>query len=153
MGRFYEQFETGQRFETPRRTITEADIVAFAGLTADFNPLHVDEVFASATEFGGRIAHGPMVIGMAFGLASRIGLFDGTALGLLTAEWEFHKPVRAGDTLCADVTVVEKRLTKKTDRGVIELRFEIRNQSGTVVQTGAAKILVRRSGLEDATSH
>src|SRR5438128_1961654 len=152
MGRFYEQFEIGQRFETPRRTITEADIVAFAGLTADFNPLHVDEVFASATDFGGRIAHGPMVIGMAFGLASRIGLLDGTALGLLTAEWEFHEPVRAGDTLCADVTVVDKRLTKKTDRGVVELRFEIRNQSGTVVQTGTAKILVRRSGLADATS-
>ncbi len=79
MGRCYEQFETGQRFETLRRTITAADIVAFAGLTADFNPLHVDEVFASATDFGVR-----------FGFASRIGLFDGTALGLLNAEWEFH---------------------------------------------------------------
>ena len=68
MGRLFDAFEVGQRFETPRRTITEADIVAFSGLSGDYNPVHTDEVFAAGTEFGSRIAHGPMGIGMAFGL-------------------------------------------------------------------------------------
>ena len=94
MGRVFDEFEIGQRFVTPGRTITEGDIGAFAGLTGDYNPVHTDETFAAATDFGSRIAHGPMGIGMAFGLASRLDLIDGTAVALLGVIWDFKAPMR-----------------------------------------------------------
>lgn len=144
MGLTFEQFETGRRYETPGRTIAEADLVAFAGLSGDFNPLHVDEVFASRSRYGGRIAHGPMLIGMAFGLASRLDLVDGTAIALLAVEWSFSAPVRIGDTVRARIVVRDKQPTRAPDRGLVVLAFELVNQEDAVVQTGLAKLLVRR---------
>ncbi|MDQ8727484.1 MaoC/PaaZ C-terminal domain-containing protein [Bradyrhizobium sp. LHD-71] len=146
MGRHYEEFEVGQHFDTPRRTVVDADISTFAGLTADFNPLHMDEVFAQESDFGGRITHGPMVVGMTFGLASRAGLMDGTVLGLLDISWKFMKPVRPGDTIAALVTVLEKRPTRRPDRGVVTLQLDVRNQRDENVQTGVANVLVRTKG-------
>jgi acyl dehydratase len=143
MGRTYEEFEVGQRFETPRRTVIEADISTFAGLTGDFNPLHMDDVFAADSDYKGRITHGPMIVGMAFGLASRADVMDGTVLALLEIGWKFVKPVRPGDTIAAVFTVVEKRETRTPDRGVVTLRIEVLNQHGEVAQTGTAKALVR----------
>jgi len=144
MGRYYEELEIGRRFETPRRTVIDADIATFAGLTADFNPLHMDEMFAAESDFKGRITHGPMIVGMAFGLASRTDLMDGTVLGLLDIAWTFKKPVRPGDTISAVVTVLDKRLTKQPDRGVVTLQLDVLNQRDEVAQVGTAKVLVRR---------
>ena len=144
MGRYYEEFEPGQRFETPRRTVIEADITTFAGLTADFNPLHMDEVFAGESDFKGRITHGPMIVGIAFGLASRADLMDGTVLGLLDISWKFLKPVRPGDTISAVVTVLEKRPTKKPDRGVVTIQLDVMTQRGEIAQVGVAKLMVRK---------
>jgi acyl dehydratase len=144
MGHYYEELEIGHHFETPRRTVIDADISTFAGLTADFNPLHMDELFAAESDFKGRITHGPMIIGMAFGLASRANLMDGTVLGLLDIAWKFMKPVRPGDTISAVVTVTDKRTTRKADRGVVTLQLDVHNQRSEVVQVGTAKVLVRR---------
>jgi acyl dehydratase len=144
VGRYFEEFEIGQRFETPRRTILDADIASFAGLTADFNPLHMDEVFAQENDFKGRIAHGPMLVGMAFGLGARAGLFDGTVLGLLDISWKFMKPVRPGDTVSALLTVLEKRPTRKADRGVVTIQLDVMTQRGEATQVGVAKFLVRK---------
>ena len=144
MGRYYEELEIGRRIETPRRTVIDADIATFAGLTADFNPLHMDELFAAESDFKGRITHGPMIVGMAFGLASRADLMDGTVLGLLDIAWKFMKPVRPGDTISAVVTIMDKRPTKKADRGVVTLQLDVLNQRGEIVQVGTAKVLVRR---------
>jgi acyl dehydratase len=143
MGRYYEEFEAGQHYETSRRTVIDADISQFAGLTADFNPLHMDEVFAAQSDFGGRITHGPMIVGMAFGLVSRIDLIDGTVLGLLDIGWSFKAPVRPGDTIGVVVRVIGKRMTRKPDRGVVELELDVINQRGDVVQTGKAKVMIR----------
>jgi acyl dehydratase len=147
MGRYYEEFEIGACYETPRRTILDADIVQFAGLTADYNPLHTDDIFASQSDFGGRIAHGPMLVGMAFGLASRAGLLDGTALALLNIAWTFTGPVRPADTIVVRVHVVAKKPARKSDRGVVDLRLDIVNQRDETVQTGTAKILIKRKSL------
>jgi acyl dehydratase len=151
MGRLFDEFELGQLFETPRRTITEADVVAFAGLSGDYNPVHTDEVFAAATEFGTRIAHGPMGIGIAFGLASRLDLIDGTVIALLGVTWDFRAAVRPGDTIKALIEVVEKREVKRDDRGLLVLTFDIVNQRDEVTQQGTARLLMRRAQLETAT--
>lgn len=145
MGKLFEEFTQGQSWTTPGRTITESDIIGFAGLSGDFNPVHVDEVFAAATPFGGRIAHGPMGIGMAFGLASRLDLIDGTVIALLGVQWDFRAPVRAGDTIHAIITVAETRPTRDPARGLLTLAFDIGNQSGTTVQDGTARLLMRRA--------
>ena len=144
MGLYFEQFTPGQTFQTPGRTITEADIGAFAGLTGDYNPVHTDAVFAAASPFGTRIAHGPFGIGLAFGLASRLDLIDGTVIALLSVQWDFRAPVRAGDTLHAAIAVAEARPTKHADRGVIGLSINMMNQHGAVTQAGSCKLLMRR---------
>ena len=144
MGRTYEEFEIGQRFETPRRTVSAADIDSFASLTADFNPVHMDDVFAAQSGFEGRIGHGPMIVGMAFGLGSRGDVMDGTVLALLEINWKFVKAVRPGDTIAAVFTVLDKRETRAPDRGVVTLQIEVLNQHGDVAQTGTAKTLIRR---------
>ncbi len=145
MGRLYDAFRKGQRFETPARTIAEADIVTFAGLTGDYNPVHCNETFAAETDFGGRIAHGPMGIGLAFGLASRLDLIDGTVVALLGVTWDFKAPVRPGDTIRAMIEVIEMRDVKDASRGLLGLGFTMLNQDNTVVQAGTARLLMRRT--------
>lgn len=145
MGRLYDEFSVGQRFKTPGRTITERDIGDFAGLTGDYNPVHTDEVFAQATDFGGRIAHGPMGIGMAFGLAARLDLIDGTVIALLSVAWDFKAPVRPGDTIHAEIEVIETREVKRRDRGLLGLSIALVNQDGVTTQAGTARLLMRRT--------
>ncbi len=148
MGLLFDEFSVGQRFETPRRTITEADIVAFSGLTGDYNPVHTDEVFAAATDFGGRVAHGPMGIGIAFGLASRLDLIDGTVVALLGVTWDFKAPMRPGATIRCLIDVVKLRATSHPDRGVVGLAMSILDEKDVVLQVGQARLLMRRSKHE-----
>jgi acyl dehydratase len=81
---------------------------------------------------------------MAFGLASRAGLLDGTALALLDLTWKFTKPVRPGDTVFVQVQVAGKQPTRRPDRGVVEFGLDIINQRDETVQSGTAKILMKR---------
>jgi acyl dehydratase len=145
MGRVFDEFEVGQRFVTPGRTITEGDIGAFAGLTGDYNPVHTDETFAAASDFGSRIAHGPMGIGMAFGLASRLDLIDGTAVALLGVIWDFKAPMRPGDTVRALIGVIGKRPVKNPSLGLIELTIELVSQRDEILQSGSARLLLRKT--------
>jgi acyl dehydratase len=145
MGRVFDEFEIGQRFVTPGRTITEGDIGAFAGLTGDYNPVHTDETFAAATDFGSRIAHGPMGIGMAFGLASRLDLIDGTVVALLGVIWDFKAPMRPGDTVRALIGVIGKRPVKNPSLGLIELTIELVSQRDEILQSGSARLLLRKT--------
>ena len=145
MGRVFDEFEIGQRFVTPGRTITESDIGAFAGLTGDYNPVHTDETFAAASDFGSRIAHGPMGIGIAFGLASRLDLIDGTVVALLGITWDFKAPMRPGDTIRALIGVIGKRPTKNPSLGLIEWGIELTSQRDEILQTGSARFLLRKT--------
>ncbi len=143
MGLYFEEFALEQPVKTRARTVSEADIVTFAGVSGDWNPLHIDEEFAKASGYGGRIAHGPMSMSMAIGLVAQQNLIDGTALGLLGLQWDFKGPVRIGDTIHAIVTPIQKRLTTKPGRGVLVLRFEVRNQREDVIQVGTATLLMK----------
>jgi len=151
MGWYFEEFALGREVVTVRRTLTESDVATFSGLSGDFNPLHTDEIFATEAGFGGRIAHGPMVLGMALGLGARAGLFDGTVLGMLGVEWTFLAAVRPGDTLGATIAVMDARESRKPDRGIVGLRFEIHNQHQVLVQRGYTKILFKRKPATQPT--
>jgi acyl dehydratase len=142
---YFEDVEVGFRFETPRRTVTEADLVAFAGVSGDFNPLHTDSGFAAESIYGERIAHGALVLSIATGLRQRVGLFDGTLMGLLEIRhWTFASPVRIGDTIRVVNEVTVLRETSKPDRGVMVQRVDVLNQDDAVVQSGELVMMLRR---------
>jgi len=142
---YFEDLEVGFRFETPRRTVTEADLVAFAGVSGDYNPLHTDAEFARGSIYGERIAHGALVLSLATGLRQRVGLFDGTLMGLLEIRgWRFRAPVRIGDTIRVRNEVAELRATSKPDRGLMVQRIEVVNQADEVVSEGELVMLLKR---------
>lgn len=144
---YFEDIEIGTQWVSARRTVTEADIVAFAGVSGDFNPLHTDEVTAAASGYGGRIAHGALVLSIATGLRQQMGLFEGTHRGLLELRsWKFVAPVRAGDTIDTVSTVTELRPTSKGERGVVTQKVDVRNQDGDVVQAGELVTLIAARG-------
>ena len=141
---YYEDVEVGFRFETPSRTVTEADLVAFAGVSGDFNPLHTDRVYAAQSIYGERIAHGALVLSLATGLRQRVGLFDGTLMGLLEIRsWRFLAPVRIGDTIRVATEIAELRETSKPDRGIMVQRVEVLNQDDALVGSGELVALLR----------
>ncbi len=142
---YFEDVRAGDTFESPTRTITETDLVDFARLSGDFNPLHTDEEFAETTEYGHRIAHGALVLSIVTGLRQRMGLFDRTIIGLLEIRsWRFLKPVFIGDTIQAVTVIKELRETSKSDRGLMIQGIQVLNQHGEVVQEGEFVMLIRR---------
>ena len=140
----FEDFEVGTETVTDSRTVTEADVVAFAGLSGDYNPLHVDAEFARSTPFGERIAHGLLGLAIASGLVSRTGAIEGTTLAFVGMEWRFTAPVLLGDTITVRSRVADKRETSKPDRGIVRFDVEVVNQRGEVVQEGTQTLLMKR---------
>jgi acyl dehydratase len=142
---YFEDVEVGFRFETPRRTVTEADLAAFAGVSGDFNPLHTDAVFAADSIYGERIAHGALVLSITTGLRQRVGLFDGTLMGLLEIRgWRFAAPVLIGDTIRVVCEITELRETSRPDRGIMVQKIEVIKQDETVPAGGEFVMLLRR---------
>jgi acyl dehydratase len=144
-GLYWEDWETGAEFLSPARTVTETDIVLYAGLSGDYNPLHIDEEYCKGTVFGGRIAHGPLVYAIAAGLVFQLHLYDDTLIALLGFEdLRFLKPVRPGDTIHAKIKVLEKRETSRADRGIVKRQLQVIKQDGEVVQEGIQVLLLKR---------
>jgi acyl dehydratase len=142
---YFEDMPVGTRWVSGRRTITEADLSSFAGLSGDYNPLHVDELSAARGPFGRRVAHGALVLSIATGLRQQMGVFHGSIRAFLEVRsWRFRKPVFAGDTVTAVTTVVSTRETSSPDQGVVVQRVDVVNQDGAVVQSGEFVSLVRR---------
>ena len=136
-GLTFDQINVGDEFHTVSRTISEADVVSYAGLSGDYNPLHTDEEWAKAnTAFGGRIAHGVLIQSIATGLSNQLGVFLGTTIAVLEMTSRFVGPVRFGDTVRAVLIVTEKKESKKLDRGIINVSVEVFNQKNEVVLQG-----------------
>src|SRR5580658_5522616 len=108
----------GDRVVTPGRTIGEGDINLFAGLVGDFTPIHVDEVFAKASPFGTRIAHGPLAMATAIGMLTQTGILGERVIALLNLNWDFCGPVKVDDTIRSRVTLEQSRPTAKPGREV-----------------------------------
>jgi len=141
---YFEDFEIGTEYVTRSRTITEADVVAFAGLSGDFNPLHVDEEFGKKTIFGTRIAHGLLGLSVASGLINQMGIGEGTVIAFLGLTWNFKAVIRFGDTITVHQRVAEKRETSKNDRGILRMSITVLNQNVEVVQDGEHVLMVKR---------
>ena len=139
---YLEDLPAGLEVTTARRTLTESDIVTFAGVSGDFNPLHTDESFVREhTPFRGRIAHGLLVLAMASGLRSELDRVQSVAF--LEVRREFVAPTYPGDTIHARWTVEEARPSmSRPGTGVVRLRIEVVNQAGEVVQRGTDVWLV-----------
>lgn len=144
-GQYFDGFALGDRFQTARRTITQTDIVNFAGVSGDFNAPHMDHEFCRTQPYGEPIAHGPLVFAVSTGLLCQSGLNDGTLVAMLGIhKWRIHAPVKAGDTLHLVMEVIETRPTSQGDRGVVGFRREIVNQRGTAVHTMEVQCLYLR---------
>lgn len=145
VGLFWEEWEVGKSFTSAARTVTETDIVMFAGISGDYNPLHINEEYCKTTQFGTRIAHGPLVYAIAAGLLFQLHLYDDTLIAFLGFEnLRFTKPVKIGDTIHAKVTVTEVTETSKPDRGVMKRLLQVINQRGEVVQEGIQAFLLHK---------
>lgn len=144
-GLYFEDFEIGQEFKTPARTITQTDIVNFACLSGDFNEVHTNFEYCKTTPFGEPIAHGPLVYAVMGGLQYASGINEGTLLALLQIDaWRMLSPVKHGDTIHMAAKVVEKKETSKPDRGVITFERRCVKQDGAIAQEMRATILYRR---------
>ncbi len=141
-GKYYEDWVVGETYLTPRRTITQTDIISFAQLSGDFNPPHVDFEFCKTQPYGEIIAHGPLVYAVTGGLICQSGMNDGTIVALLGVdEWRIHAPVKHGDTIHAAITVLDKRLTSKGGKGIVTVRREVLNQHDVAVHTMKTDIM------------
>ena len=145
-GLYWEEWEIGAEFVTSARTITETDIINFAGISGDYNPLHIDEEFCRNTQFGTRIAHGPLVYSIATGLIFQLHLYDDTLIAFLGFDsLKFTNPVKIGDTIHARVEVIEKRETSKPDRGIMKRLLQVLNQNNELVQEGVQAFLLKKN--------
>lgn len=145
-GLFFSQFEVGQIYESPGRTVTEADVVSFAGLSGDYNPLHVDATFAARTPFGQRIAHGMLAASISTGLGQLLGIFEGTTLALMAQTFEYKAPVFFGDTIRLRLTVEATTPSSKGGRGVVVFRSDVLKQDDQVAVGGTWTVQFRDRG-------
>src|SRR3954447_12800197 len=122
-GLWFDDAEIGMSYQTAARTVTEADLVNFAGVSGDFHELHTDAELMRASPFGERIAHGALILSIVTGLRGRLGIFDAPLIAFAEIRgWRFVKPVLIGDTIRARNETVERRPTSKPDRGILVQR-------------------------------
>jgi 3-hydroxybutyryl-CoA dehydratase len=138
---FFDDVEVGQEWESQGRTITEADVVNFAGLSGDFNPIHMDHHFAQSTPFRRPIAHGMLIFSVASGLCVYAPLMRTQAF-LAVRELNFKGAVFIGDTIRVRSKVLEKTARSRGRRGEIVWQRAVYNQDGKVVQDGITVTLV-----------
>jgi acyl dehydratase len=141
--RYFDDIAVGEEYESPGRTVTESDIVLFAGLSGDFNVLHTDAEFMKQSIYGERIAHGLL------GLAIQAGLFTRATQAYATLafaglRWKFKVPIKIGDTIRLHARVTAKRETSKPDRGLVTVERRVMNQRDEVVQEGETDLVVER---------
>ena len=141
-GMYFEEFELGAKMVTRGRTITEADLVQFAGLTGDYNPMHTDAVYAAGSFMGQRVAHGMLTLSYAIGQAYQLGILERTVLGFRAIEMKFSVPVFIGDTVHAELIVQDKKEARRLGGGTVELELRIINQDDKVVQKGSITLLM-----------
>ena len=139
----YDDIVEGMSWETGGITVTEAQILAFAGLSGDFYDIHVDDDYARSLGYPSRVAHGILGLALTDGLKNRSQVVL-AAIVSLGWRWKFTGPILPGDRISATIKVVSKRPTRHADRGIVTLAFDLRNQHGKTVQEGENDMMVHR---------
>jgi len=142
-GLYFEEFEPGYKVTTNGRTISEADIMLFAGLSGDWNPMHTDAEYARKEIFGERVAHGLLGLSIASGLALQTGFLNHTVEAFTGLDWKFRAPIKIGDTIVVEAEVKGKKLAPGGASGFVEFNVNVKNQRGERVQRGTWMIVVK----------
>ena len=144
VGLYFEDFETSGDMVTRGRTVTEADVLAFAGLTGDYMELHTNEEYAKTTKFGRRIAHGALIFSISMGLATRMNTLDDTLLAFAGLDkLRFVDPVFFGDTIHVVKKVVERKELSGA-QGTVTFDTRVLNQHGKLVLAYMDRLLVKK---------
>ncbi len=148
-GMYFEEFEPGQCIVTVGRTVTESDIVSFAGLSGDYTQIHTDAEYSKGTPVGQRIAHGILVLSIASGLAARTGILEGTVIVFREiSEWKFVKTVFIGDTIHVVLEVKEKKAIPRVGGGAVTIQLDVKNQRDETMMKGTWTVLVASRPVE-----
>lgn len=142
-GKYFEELELGQEIFTAARTITESDLVQFANLTGDTNPMHTDAEASKGTVFGERIAHGMLGLSYTMGLLWPLGFMEGTVIAFMGLEAKFKAPIKIGDTIHAMAKVKQKKEMKAMGGGIVVLESRLYNQREEVVQQADLTLLIK----------
>jgi 3-hydroxybutyryl-CoA dehydratase len=147
---YFEDYGVGQSITSMGRTVTEADVVAFAALTADWNAIHTDAEYAARHPFGQRVAHGLLGLSIASGLAVRLGFLEETVLAFREiGSWKFSLPIYIGDTIHMRATVTGTKPMRRLGGGLVTLKVEILNQEDQIVQRGTWGALIKSREGQD----
>lgn len=142
-GMYFEEFETGQKIVSAGRTVTESDILSFAGLSGDYNQIHVDAEYSKTSLAGQRVAHGLLGLSIASGLAVQTGVLEGTVIYFREiSEWKFVKPIYIGDTIHVELEVLETKAMRRVGGGLVNIVLDVINQDGETVMKGTWAVLV-----------
>ena len=143
-GLYFEDCEVGLKVTSAGRTISEADIMQFAGLSGDWNSIHVDAEYAKASMFGERVAHGLLGLSIATGLAMQLGFLDRTVEAFTSLDWKFRAPIKIGDTIYMTAEVMKKKaMPGGAGGGFVNFNIAVKNQRDETVQRGEWTIVVK----------
>lgn len=144
-GKFYEDFNTGEKYTSPGKTITDSHITLMVGLAGYNEPYFLDEEAAKKTIFGGRVAPGRMTLFLMGALAEQIGIFHDTAMAMVGLDKvRIKSPLRAGDTIRVVAEIIDKKETSRPDRGIVVHKETCYNQKDEVVAEVEVTHLVKR---------
>lgn len=142
-GWYFEEFEPGQRIVTAGRTVTESDIVTFAGLSGDYNQIHTDAEYSKESPFGQRVAHGLLGLSIASGLSVQTGFMEGTVMAFREIrDWKFVHPITIGDTIHVVLEVEETKALRRVGGGLVTIGLDVRNQDDETVMKGTWLALI-----------
>jgi 3-hydroxybutyryl-CoA dehydratase len=141
-GRYFEEFEVGDVVVSAGRTITETDIVNFAGVAGDYTQIHTNAEFARQGMFGRRVAHGLLALAIASGLLAQLGFVQGTVLAFRDLSWKFSLPIFIGDTVHTTATVAELKAMQRLGGGAVTFDVQVINQEDKIVQRGKWVLLI-----------
>ena len=142
-GMYFEEFEAGQKIISAGRTITEADIVNFAGLSGDYNQMHTDSEYSKDSPFNQRVAHGLLGVAIGSGLATQTGVMEGTVIAFREIKnWKFIKPMFIGDTIHVELDVKGTKAMPRIGGGSVEIDLSVKNQASETVMRGTWVVLI-----------